>query len=271
MARPAEKAPRYCLSFTAAGLRPELAAVIAGIHLEEQGDWARTKAAVLERNALQVRSASTGKRLESELRQRLQRLTTRQLELLARGTSDDRSAMAWLAVLKRIQIAADLTRQVLLEKLSGLDPMLRRSDMAAFYEACERAHPELAALAPSSQQKVRSALLQMLRDAGLLAGKAGKGGTLGCVQRPLVSPQVQGVLEDDDPALLAGFLLSPATRISKAAKAKAVKPKPSATAASKPAPKDATKPAAMPAAKAAPKTSPKPAAKKASTARRKAA
>ena len=42
--------------------------------------------------------------------------------------------MAWLAVLKRIQIAADLTREVLLGKLSSLDPVLRRSDMVAFYE-----------------------------------------------------------------------------------------------------------------------------------------
>jgi hypothetical protein len=121
---PAPQAPRYCLSFTAAGLKPELAAVIAGIHLEA-GDWARTKATVLERNALQARSASSGKRLESELRQRLQCLTAPQLQLLAKGSSDERSAMAWLAVLKRIQIAADLTRQLLLGKLSGLDPVLQ--------------------------------------------------------------------------------------------------------------------------------------------------
>jgi hypothetical protein len=226
------------LSFTAAGLRPELAAVIASIHLDEEGDWARTKAAVLERNALQTRSASTGKRLESELRQRLQRLNGPQLKLLARGSSDERSAMAWLAVLKRIEIAADLAREVLAGKLSSQDPELRRSDMAAFFEDCERAHPELAALAPSSQQKVRSALLQMLRDAGLLVGKAGKGGTLGTVQRPLLSPQVQELVTSDDPALLAGFLLhTPA--------------KPPA----KPKPKRAAKPAAQ---KAAPTRRAKP-------------
>ena len=211
--RPVPQPPRYCLSFTAAGLRPELAAVIAAIHLEGQGDWARTKTAVLQRNALQARSASTAKRLESELRQRLERLTAPQLQLLARGTSEERTAMAWLAVLKRIQIAADLSRKVLLEKLSSRDPVLRRSDLTAFYEACESDHPELKALAPSSHQKVRSALLKMLRDAGLLTGKAGKGGTLGSVQRPLVSPQVQELLADDDPALLAaGFLLSSAPR-----------------------------------------------------------
>ena len=180
--------------------------------------------------------------------------------------------MAWLAVLKRIQIAAELSRDVLLEKLSSLDPVLRRSDMAAFYEDSEREHPELAALAPSSQQKVRSALLQMLRDAGLLAGKAGKGGTLGTVQRPLLSPQVQELLGNDDPALLAGFLLSPSARAVKAGTAKAANPKPAVKPASKPAPKavtkSASKPAAKPADKAAAKPKSKPAAKKAAPARR---
>lgn len=245
--RPAPQTPRYCLSFTAAGLRPELAAVIASIHIDEQGDWARTKAAVLERNALQTRSASTGKRLESELRQRLQRLNGPQLKLLARGSSDERSAMAWLAVLKRIEIAADLAREVLARKLGSQDPELRRSDMAAFFEDCERDHPELAALAPSSQQKIRSALLQMLRDAGLLVGKGGKGGTLGTVQRPLLSPQVQELVTSDDPALLAGFLLhTPA----------------------KPSAKPPTKPPAKPKAKPKAKRAAKPAAQKAAPTRR---
>ena len=259
LARTAFKASRYCLSFTASGLRPELAAVIAAIHLEGEGDWARTKAAVLERNALQARSARSSKVLETELRQRLQCLTDPQLQLLAQGTSDERNAMAWLAVLKRIEIAADLTREVLLGKLSSLDPVLRRSDMAAFYEDCERNHPELTALAPSSQQKVRSALLQMLRDAGLLSGKAGKGGTLGTVQRPLLSPQVQELVVSDDPALLVGFL---AHRQATPTKSR------SATTAAKASPRTTAKPGPRSAAKPAAKVSTKPAAKKAAPARR---
>lgn len=263
--RPAPQAPRYCLSFTAAGLRPELAAVIAGIHLEEQGDWGRTKTMVLERNALQARSASSGKRLESELRQRLQCLTAPQLHLLARGSSDERSAMAWLAVLKRIEIAADLTREVLMGKLASLDPVLRRSDVAAFYEDCERDHPELTALAPSSQQKVRSTLLQMLRDAGLLAGKAGKGGTLGTVQRPLLSPEVKELVSSDDPALLAGFLLQAPAKVARSRKADALSHTTSRPPAS-PDVRSAIKPTAG--SKAAAKPKAKPAAKKAATARR---
>ena len=38
MAKAVREAERYCLSFTAAGLKPELAAVIARIHAET-GNW----------------------------------------------------------------------------------------------------------------------------------------------------------------------------------------------------------------------------------------
>ena len=214
MAKAVIQAPRYCLSFTAAGLKPELAAVIARSY-GEVGNWRKARALVLERNALQARSLNTGKRLESELRQRLQLLTPPQLTLLAEGTSDNRLAMAWLAVLKRIQLALDLTRDLLLDKLEGSDPVLRRSDMARFYEACERQHPEFQALSSSSQMKVRSTVLSMLREAGLLAGKGNRSGLLGTVQRPSLSPQALRLIEESAPELRVGFLLASSVRRSK--------------------------------------------------------
>ena len=210
MAKAVREAGRYCLSFTAAGLKPELAAVMARIHAET-GNWKQTRALVLERNALQTRSLASAKRLETELRQRLQLLNSDQLTLLAEGSSDDRLAMAWLAVLKRIQLTVELTRDLLLNKLEGSDQQLRRSDMTGFYEASEQLHPELQALSVSSQKKVRSTVLSMLREAGLLEGKANRSGQLGTVQRPSLSPQALALL-GDDPDLRAGFLLKPKQR-----------------------------------------------------------
>ena len=118
MAKAVGKAAKYCLSFTAAGLKPELAAVMAHIHAET-GNWKETRALVLERNALQARSHTSAKRLETELRQRLQLLNDEQLTLLAEGSSDDRLAMAWLTVLKLIQLTVELTRDLLLDRLEG--------------------------------------------------------------------------------------------------------------------------------------------------------
>ena len=161
---------------------------------------------VLERNALQTRSLASAKRLETELRQRLQLLNSAQLSLLAHGSRDDRLAMAWLAVLKRIKLTMELTHDLLLDKLEGSNTMLRRSDLAGFYEASEQLHPELQALSVSSQKKVRSTVLSMLREVGLLEGKANRSGQLGTVQRPSLSPQAIALI-GDDPDLRAGFLL----------------------------------------------------------------
>jgi hypothetical protein len=80
----------------------------------------------------------------------------------------------------------------------------------------------------------------MLRDAGLLAGKAGKGGTLGTVQRPLLSTQVQELVASDDPALLVGFLHhAPATPPK--SRNVSTSPKTSSGAAAKPKAKAAAK------------------------------
>ena len=62
-------------------------------------------------------------------------LNSEQVALLAEGSSDDRLAMAWLAVLKRIQLTEELTRDLLRDKLEGSDALLSRSDMTGFYEA----------------------------------------------------------------------------------------------------------------------------------------
>ena len=76
---------------------------------------------MLKPNALQTRSLASSRRLETDLRQRLQLLNSDQLRLLVEGSSDDRLAMAWLAVLKRIQLTVELTRDLLLNKLEGSD------------------------------------------------------------------------------------------------------------------------------------------------------
>ena len=82
MARAVREAARYCLSFTAAGLKPELAAVMARImpkrQLKETRAWCW---------AAKKPARASAKRLETELRQRLQLLNAEQLALLAEGSA----------------------------------------------------------------------------------------------------------------------------------------------------------------------------------------
>jgi hypothetical protein len=192
----------YNLNFTAASLRPELARIVAE-HYLAVGDWDRAKDEILRSNALQCRSASSAIRLEREFRQRLERLNSEEITLLARSAGDDRAAIAWLAALKHISFAFGFAAEVLREKLAVHDPILRNSDYEAYIDAKSISHARLATLSGSSKSKIRQVLLRMLVEAGLLVA----GSALGTIRRPVLSPPVRIAITADNPRWLAGFLV----------------------------------------------------------------
>jgi hypothetical protein len=191
----------YSLSFTAASLRPELARVIAEAFVAAR-DWRAAKQYVLAANALQARTPSSGIRLERELRQRLMTLTPDQIQLLSTGSADERVALSWLAMLKYNAFIFEFAAETLRDKLAARDSTLRPSDYETFVSAKTAAHAELYELTENSKTKVRTVLLRMLTEAGILVG----GDSLGTVQRSVPSPAVLRAIRNDDSSLLAGFL-----------------------------------------------------------------
>jgi hypothetical protein len=192
----------YNLSFTAASLRPELARIVAE-HYLAAGDWDAARRSIIETNALQARSARSAKRLEIEIRRRLQTLSEGQLILLAGGTAEERAAFAWLAVIKHAPFVFAFSVEVLREKLAARDPVLRPSDYESYVETKSLLHPELGELTASSREKIRQVLLSMLTEAGLL----GNGRREKPIHRPVLSPAVVQAITEDDPRWLAGFLV----------------------------------------------------------------
>lgn len=196
----------YNLGFTAASLRPELARIVAESYRAE-GDWEGAKHYVLSTNALQARSTSTAVRLEREFRQRLATLSDEQLTLLTDSPAEDRAAIAWLAAMKYSRFLFDFAAEVLRDKLSIHDPVLRPSDYERFVEAKMPEHPELAKLTPSSRSKIRRTLRRMLAEVGILENSSRSSDTLGTVIRPVLSPAVVQSIVADDRRWLAGFLV----------------------------------------------------------------
>lgn len=192
----------YHLGFTAVALRPELARIVAEAYLAS-GDWKVARASVLSSNALQLKTPAGAQRAERELRQRLQTLTQRQLQILAESSADDRAAMAWLAVMKFSAFPFEFATEVLREKLASHDETLRPSDYEGFIEERTAGHPELAELAEATRTKIRTMLRRILLEAGLLTA----GPLLGQVQRPVLSPDAVQAISSDDPRWLAGFLV----------------------------------------------------------------
>ncbi len=199
---------RYTLSFTASSLRPELARIVAEAYLD-CGDWGLAKQRILEQNALQSRVASSGIRMEREIRQRVQTLTRPQIEILASAPADSRAALAWLSALKSSAFVFDFAAEVLRTKLEALDPDLRPSDYETFYFGKCAAHPELVAIKTTTQAKIKRVLFTMLREAGILIPSSPSA----TVCRPVVPHDVLTAIIADDRRWLAGFLL-PDTEIS---------------------------------------------------------
>jgi len=191
---------RYNLSFTASSLRPELARIVAEAYLDCR-DWDLTRQRVLEQNALQSRTASSRIRMEREIRQRIQTLTSPQIEILAAAPSDSRTAISWLSMLKSSAFVFDFTAEVLRTKLEALDPVLRPSDYETFCTLKSVSHPELAAISPTTQAKIRQVLLTMLRESGILSPNDTG------IRRPVLPHDAQAAIVSDDSRWLAGFLV----------------------------------------------------------------
>ena len=196
---------KYFSGLTVTDLKPELTTIISRIYLKV-GSWEKTKSIVIKNNELQTRSNSTGIRLERELRQRLKNLSEQQLILLAKGSINDRLAMTWLGVLKRIKLVSELSHELLLEKIEGSDPILRRSDMAEFYKKKEKQFSEFKNLSNTSHKRINSIVLSMLREMGLLVGESKTKGDLGTLQRYNLSTQSRELI-DKEGEIYSGFLL----------------------------------------------------------------
>lgn len=192
----------YSLSFTAASLRPELARVVAEAFLESR-DWKTAKEAVLSSNLLQDRSTASSIRREMEFRHRIQTLTLAEIEILAKGSTESRTAMAWLSVLKRTAFIFDFVADILRGKAAELELIVRPSDYENFVAAQSTIHPELAKLTGTTSRKIRQVTKTMLVEAGLVKMKNGQP----LLTRPVVPAEVAAVILDDQPKWLAGFLV----------------------------------------------------------------
>lgn len=192
----------YGFSFTAASLRPELLLIVAERFLQT-GTWEKTKESVLAANLLQCRTATSAKRMESEIRPRLQTLSHHQLELLVKSSADTRISLAWLAAVKHSAFLFDFSADALRSKVERHDYILRESDYRRFIDEKTPSHPELLKLSESTSGKVRRVLFAMLRETGILA----KGGEIGSLQRPAIPHEVELSIRTENPAWLAAYLV----------------------------------------------------------------
>lgn len=177
---------RYRLSFTTGGLFLREAPLVASRHLALR-DWTKTRERVRAENLLQVRTAAAATRISKELIARLELLDTQELESLVEGSQRERGYLLWSAACRRYDFIREFATEVLREHFLILRRKLTLSDYDAYFNSKALWHPELEALAPSTQSKLRQNLFRMLREADLLSAQ-------GQIQPTLLTPYAAQLL-----------------------------------------------------------------------------
>lgn len=161
-----ETQSRYALSFTTGGLLAREGEIVAAIYLDSR-NWQATSAHVIDNNLLQARTTSSLLRLARETVQRLAALGDDEIELLVSGSPTERHYLMWTAACRRYTLIGDFAEEVLRERFLLMTPTLDADDFDRFITGKSLWHPELDGLKPSTREKLRQTLFQILREAGL--------------------------------------------------------------------------------------------------------
>ena len=161
---------RYSLSFTAASLYINPSIDAAKLYLETN-DWDLVKSEFIRQNILQSRTTSALRRTTSELIPRLQTLSTAELQFFVECSPSEQGYILWIAICRRYAFIADLTLDVLADRVATLMLTFDYADFDAFYQHKALQRQELDEVSYLTKRKLRQVVFRMLREAGLLTKK----------------------------------------------------------------------------------------------------
>jgi len=192
----------YKISLTTGGLFYREALRVAALY-RKLGDWQIVNQTVRSQNLLQARTQSSLGRTTQELLQRLQVLTTDELNLLLEGARSEQQHMLWLATCKQYRFVHEFAIEVVREKFLRFDMALTYSDFDAFFFARAEWHPELEQITLSTRKKVRQVLFRILAEAQIISPQKE-------ILPQVLSASVAQAIRADNPALLLCFPMSDA-------------------------------------------------------------
>lgn len=159
--------PRYALSFTSGGLLVRECVLCASVYLECR-EWKATRARIQSENLLQARTVTSNQRVTREVVRRVSVLSDDEIGLLVASSPTEQVHMVWAAVCRQYEIIGEFAEEVLRERFLLMTPTLSFEHFDRFLTGKTLWHSELDELKPSTSQKLRRVLFQMLREAGFL-------------------------------------------------------------------------------------------------------
>ena len=166
-------------------------------------DWDLVKESLITNNLLNKIKQSTFNREYSEIKKRINNLSSQQIELMVSGDLDEAKSMILLSILKSYDFFHDFMVEVLGHKFQLFDRFLDEVDYSRFINYKNINHPELLTISPDTASKVKQVIFKILEQLGIIT--SAKNGT---IIKPILSAKSIEVIINEDPNLLSGFLYS---------------------------------------------------------------
>ena len=157
------KVKPYRLSFTAASLMQADLISYAKMMVLDGLNLAQLKPEMMNRDR-----AKTNTREFAELYLRIKTLSSKELNLLVDGNSDDQKLLCLIAFGRAYQFFRDFMDEVVQEKVTLFDFKITDRDYNSFVSRKSIDHEELELLAETTKAKIKQVILKVLHQAGLI-------------------------------------------------------------------------------------------------------
>jgi hypothetical protein len=138
--------------------------------------------------------AKTSTREFAELFLRIKTLSSRELNLLVEGNSDDQKLLCLIAFGRAYQFFRDFMDEVVQEKVTLFDFKITDRDYNSFLSRKSIDHEELEQLAETTKAKIKQVILKVLHQAGLIDNIKDRN-----IIIPIVDWKVEQVIYETEP------------------------------------------------------------------------
>jgi len=186
---------KYDFSFTASSLRLNEMILVANAVLE--------KREIDYTNELGGGKSTTGKRMLSEFKKRVSKLSSGELKYLVSGDLTSQKQIAFILICKTYWFIRDFMIEVLREKVLVFDYQITEGDYISFFRRKLELHPEMGKLTEITNKKIKQVTFKILEQAGIIDTTKSKK-----IQPQIISDKVMKVVASDNANWLKVLLMS---------------------------------------------------------------
>ena len=199
----AQEQKTYNITFTAGAAMLNEMHTVAEALLECDGDWKRTKDKTFRENLMEKDKMSSNQRYFALMKQRLEVLTSDEMEMLVNSTVAVRRQIVLLAICKAHSFIYDFISETVRDCFYNQYIKVTHANYNEFYNEKKYEHPELEQVSEDTIYKMRQVIFRILEQAEIIEDVES-----GIIRRPYLSETLERVIVKDNPKWLAIYLYS---------------------------------------------------------------